>query len=617
MHPNTYTSHSSPMRVLQRGPPIHPRTHTQLLIESEKLQRRRSDMRNTANELYRTPNIDSCANCFTMRYQLGDIRADHIPGRGFSCTPTPYKSFPPPATALVLLSYSSLLHFSRTLPLLSTVFHLSVIIACDLRCSITHIVQMKPVPVVVRNQHMYDCSGWVKIRHSMFSPRIVWYMRLAGSTLTLHRKFDSPMSLEYSVIGCSVSKNILFPRWFVLRLCDGTHLRIGCNAKTETTTWKEALARASSLEFEQRFALLDQVEARDENATRTLFNAVDKFDGSLVWVHRIRKDPSATPETSDFRKWEELSRHLYACRDLGHHSLHWARSTFNEAHYAYIVTRQAGGKRLSDLIAQRGGCLPEPMVRTVTKLLLEALASMHTNGYVHRNVNLHSIWCDGLECGDIKVVLSEFEHVGFVDDEEDLRVKGEVGDALYMAPEMMRNTCYNASVDMFALGVLVYRMLTGSFPYKVEIERRSEAVDEREREVSCEEEVWKSVSSEGREFVGTLLKPDWMKRPTVTDALTHQWFATSLCEPSPRCVLEHGHTEKEMIVEGEGRACEEVLAGRVINDGVSRVKEVHSLLEQDEILLSPVMKRLLSPLSDDGPLSAKSVAEAFTRCRDR
>eukprot|EP00178_Gracilaria_changii_P027814 TRINITY_DN918_c0_g1_i3.p1 TRINITY_DN918_c0_g1~~TRINITY_DN918_c0_g1_i3.p1 ORF type:complete len:380 (-),score=58.19 TRINITY_DN918_c0_g1_i3:186-1325(-) len=355
---------------------------------------------------------------------------------------------------------------------------------------------MTITPVVVRNEHLYERSGWVKIRHMLFSHRMVWYMRLAGSTLMLHQKFDSAIELEYSLIGCSVHKSTLFARRFTLRLRDGTKLRICCDTKRDAKQWNKALTTASRLVFEQHFEILDQVEERNKRVSRTLFNAVDKLDGLPVSVQQISRDALAAP---DFGSSQALARELYAVRHVGHHTLQWAHSTFHEADNAYIVTRRVTGKKLVDVIEERGGSLPEWTVRAVSAQIVEALVSMHRRGYVHRNVTLNSIWCNVSDDEGVKVVLSDFENVGFVDDVEDLRLKGEIGDAMYLAPEMMRNSCYNSRVDLFALGVCVYRMLSGSFPFQIDVQRRSKSVEQREQGVTFEGEVWEQVSKEARE----------------------------------------------------------------------------------------------------------------------
>ena len=43
--------------------------------------------------------------------------------------------------------------------------------------------------------------------------------------------------------------------------------------------------------------------------------------------------------------------------------------------------------------------------------------------------------------------------------------KGLIGTVAYLAPEVLQKKCYNRSVDMWAIGVILYVTLSGTFPF--------------------------------------------------------------------------------------------------------------------------------------------------------
>ncbi|KAI0558000.1 Protein kinase-like domain [Gracilaria domingensis] len=457
---------------------------------------------------------------------------------------------------------------------------------------------MTSYPVIAKNKDMYDCIGWVKVRHSLFGPRKVWYMRLMGSTLSLHESSEKAIALEYSVISCKVVSHIL--TWcFTVKLSNGQKLRVSCDSKKEAKQWKEALRRASNQVFSEEFALLEAIE---ETNGCTIFNAVDIYDQSKVRVQRIDRDPF---DALNFEKTQALCRQLYAVRNLGHHNLLWAISVFHEADYAYIVTKRVKGKRLSNVLAEHGGALSESMTRYLVKQLVEAISYMHLKGFVLRKVTLDNIWCDYSDSSDPRIILADFADVSFVDDEEDLRIRHKVGDTRYHAPEVATEVSYNAAVDLFALGVCVYRMLSGSFPLESNVQRLSQMIEQREQELAFGERVWSSISAEAKAFVRSLLQPSWLNRMTADEAEEDQWFEISISESEKSIEPNAESFMPEEIKE----AVDESDPERV--ESISRVQDIQALLQENQAVLSPLMIRLLSPLSEEAPLSVKSAVDTF------
>ncbi|DAZ95464.1 TPA: hypothetical protein N0F65_002149 [Lagenidium giganteum] len=101
-------------------------------------------------------------------------------------------------------------------------------------------------------------------------------------------------------------------------------------------------------------------------------------------------------------------------------------------------------------------------------------------------------------------------------------LEGVRGTPLYTAPEVLY-TKYSFPSDMWSCGVILYRLLTGRFPFQGEL------LDERIRyeEIDFESEPWPRVTKEAKDLVRRLLERDVDKRLTAEQALRHPWLAAA------------------------------------------------------------------------------------------
>ena len=91
----------------------------------------------------------------------------------------------------------------------------------------------------------------------------------------------------------------------------------------------------------------------------------------------------------------------------------------------------------------------------------------HENDIMHRDIKLENI----LVCIDSKGRIYDLKVADFglackiSDlDEQQYTVAGSVG---YMAPEIIMKESYNEKVDVFSLGIILYILATGDFPFRV------------------------------------------------------------------------------------------------------------------------------------------------------
>lgn len=129
----------------------------------------------------------------------------------------------------------------------------------------------------------------------------------------------------------------------------------------------------------------------------------------------------------------------------------------------YIVMAYMPGGTLSERIRREGG-LPLDEVARLTEQIASGLDFAHEKGIVHRDFKPSNVLLD--EQGN--VYLADFGIAKITESTAHLTGSGIVGTPAYMAPEMAHQGGVTPLVDVYALGVTVFEMLSGQRPYRAE-----------------------------------------------------------------------------------------------------------------------------------------------------
>jgi eukaryotic-like serine/threonine-protein kinase len=137
----------------------------------------------------------------------------------------------------------------------------------------------------------------------------------------------------------------------------------------------------------------------------------------------------------------------------------------------YIVMEYLEGKDLWTLLHEKGR-MPRPLAVDYAVQACEALAEAHALGIVHRDIKPENLFLTECPDGAPIVKLLDFG----ISKQSDLRVEGNitgartaVGSPHYMAPEQMRAEAnIDARADIWAIGVIVYELVSGISPFDAE-----------------------------------------------------------------------------------------------------------------------------------------------------
>lgn len=131
----------------------------------------------------------------------------------------------------------------------------------------------------------------------------------------------------------------------------------------------------------------------------------------------------------------------------------------------FLVSEYVVGHTLREEI--RRGPLPPAVAVETARQVAVAVAAAHDRGVVHRDLKPENVM--RADDGTIKVLDFGLAHLAVSDLDETharLTAAGTVlGTPAYMSPEQLRGTAAGPETDVFALGVVLYEMLTGEHPF--------------------------------------------------------------------------------------------------------------------------------------------------------
>jgi len=129
-------------------------------------------------------------------------------------------------------------------------------------------------------------------------------------------------------------------------------------------------------------------------------------------------------------------------------------------HVGVLVMQLVEGEPLADLIAR--GPLPWRETVRIGLRIARVLALAHSRGVIHRDITPDNVVVEA-----DRVTVLDFGIAARVGEPDDDSTGASFGTPAYVAPERLDGTPAQTATDVYALGVVLFEMMTGRVPFKV------------------------------------------------------------------------------------------------------------------------------------------------------
>jgi len=183
----------------------------------------------------------------------------------------------------------------------------------------------------------------------------------------------------------------------------------------------------------------------------------------------------------------------------------------------YLIMDYLSGGSLHHFLKKRPGRrVDDHAARQLFFQVSQGIRYMHDRHIVHRDVKLENLLLD--ETGTVQII--DFGFSTIVPPGKKLKIF--CGTPSYMAPEIVARKEYSGfCADVWAMGVLLYALLCGSFPFRGQNDR-----DLYRKIVRGVFSIPEFVGEIVRALLIRVLSTDMHRRPTIEQVLTDNWLAS-------------------------------------------------------------------------------------------
>ncbi|KAL8367295.1 hypothetical protein RB595_009191 [Gaeumannomyces hyphopodioides] len=202
----------------------------------------------------------------------------------------------------------------------------------------------------------------------------------------------------------------------------------------------------------------------------SVYLALHAITGELLAVKQVEAPSPGANSQNDARKKsmiEALKREISLLRDLRHPNIVQYLGCGSSAESLNIFLEYVPGGSVQSMLNSYGA-LPEPLVRSFVRQILNGLSYLHNRDIIHRDIKGANILVDNK--GAIKIsdfgISKKVEATNILNGANNAKNRPSLqGSVFWMAPEVVKQTSYTRKADIWSLGCLVVEMMTGSHPF--------------------------------------------------------------------------------------------------------------------------------------------------------
>lgn len=188
-----------------------------------------------------------------------------------------------------------------------------------------------------------------------------------------------------------------------------------------------------------------------------VYSAVEKGTNRKVAIKTYERTKLLSPI-----KFKNVIREITNLKSLSHPNIVAIISEIHTVKNIHIVMEHLGTNTLYDYLnAQPNDRIPPKIAKKIFKELIEAVSYLHNKRIAHRDLKMDNVLL--LQ----ETLTPKIIDFGFsLQLEMGQKINSFCGTPAYMSPEIVRRVYYDPrSVDIWSLGVILFKMLTGEFPF--------------------------------------------------------------------------------------------------------------------------------------------------------
>jgi serine/threonine protein kinase len=373
------------------------------------------------------------------------------------------------------------------------------------------------------------------------------------------------------------------------------------------------MKKTASIETLKSKYKVDWANPLGEGAFGAVYKGINRETGEPI---AVKKMPKRITDTVTFQR--EMDALLHLREAGGHPNICGLRENFEEGHYYYLVIDLITGGEMFDKLCSHGPYSEADAARLVREVA-SALAFLHGIGIVHGDMKPENIMLSSESTSDAVIKLVDFGCAQVIDQESPFasnQVKTSVNTPAYCPPEVLKlkgkESNLDPTFDMWALGVIIYIMLTGCHPFDLYGDATDEEIEHavlyRKRPPLHKSPITAHLSKDAIEVIENLAQWDPKQRLNANQLLHNPWVRGETAS-----MIKIADSDKKLSA---FRAFETKIAEKVFKDMLSFSQNAEegalakrtSLLEQSFQNLDPehrgyITVSQLQKLAKDGSIT--------------
>ena len=300
---------------------------------------------------------------------------------------------------------------------------------------------------------------------------------------------------------------------------------------------------------------------------------------------------------------------------------------YEDKRYLDLVMEECCGGSLFDRLLKKieddDETFTEKESAIIFKQIMSAICYCHNQGIVHRDLKLENIlFLYKTKDSPIKVIdfgLSECVQLlgknllEIISGEKNINISmsGAVGTPHYISPEVLQGT-YNQKCDIWSAGVILYALLSGTFPFDGNTDKEIYKSILRKK-YDFKKEIWDNISNDAKDLISHMLC-DENKRYTAEMVLNHPWL-TKLA-PNSKGSISHlnlKHLESYKNICNFKKFILTYIATRLKEKEIRELEEMFSEMDinKDGTLNSDEIKKCLIKLNSEKNMNNDEIMQIF------